>query len=129
VEDIAMTEPTTTKPELPAKPEFSDDDLALIGANRAMLRPWLTGNRILYEYLVIAFVFGLIAHVVGYWLRTSITGEPIRLVADLVYAMGGALWTGVVVVGFVQVFPDQKRAQIKRALAAVEARKRGKAKT
>ena len=43
------------------------------------------------------------------------------LVADLLYALGYALWTGVVVVVFVQVFPEVKRRQFKQALDAYEA--------
>ena len=52
------------------------------------------------------------------------TTEPLGLVADLFYALGYALWTGVVVVVFVQVFPEAKRRQFKQALAAYEAAQR-----
>jgi predicted homoserine dehydrogenase-like protein len=114
-------------PNVPrARPEFTDEELKAIGENAEMLKPWLTGDQILRSTLAIAFALGLIAHVVGYVLRLSAVGEPLRLVADLVYALGGALWTGVVVVGFVQVFPEVKRRQLKRALDAVEALKRDK---
>ena len=41
--------------------------------------------------------------------------------ADLPYALGWALWTGVVVVLFVQIIPEIKRRQIKRWLDAYEA--------
>jgi hypothetical protein len=57
---------------------------------------------------------GLAAHVGGYLLRSWVTTEPLLLVADLVYALGWALWTGVVVVVvFVQVVPEAKRRQLK----------------
>jgi hypothetical protein len=115
-----MTEPTNR----PAKPEFTDEELALIAENSAFIKPYLSGNRFLYEFLVIAFVLGLIVHVIGYWLRQSATGEPFRLIAELVSLMGGALWTGVVVIGFVQVFPEAKLRQLKRAMTEIEARKR-----
>ncbi len=115
-----MTEPT----KQPEKSEFTDEELALIAENSDLIKPYLSGNKFLYEFLVIAFVLGLIVHVVGYWLRLSITGEPFRLLAELVYSMGGALWTGVVVIGFVQVFPEAKLRQLKRAMAAIDARKR-----
>jgi hypothetical protein len=118
-----VTEQTRTRPQ---DQEFSDEELTLIAENEVFIRPYLTGNRFLYEFLVIAFVIGLVVHVLGYWLRSSLTGEPFQLVAELISAMGGALWTGVVVIGFVQVFPDAKRRQLKRALAAIEARKRRK---
>jgi hypothetical protein len=42
-------------------------------------------------------------------------------VVDLVYALGYALWTGVVVVLFVQVVPEAKRRQIFQALDAYDA--------
>lgn len=64
---------------------------------------------------------GLSAHVGGYLLRPSPPTEPLSLVADLPYALGYALWTGVVVAVFVQVVPEAKRRQIKRALDAYEA--------
>ena len=43
------------------------------------------------------------------------------MVADLLYTFGWALWTGVVVVVFLQVIPEAKRRQFKRALDAYEA--------
>jgi hypothetical protein len=51
-------------------------------------------------------VVGLAAHVGGYLLRSSVTTEPFALLADLLYALGWAMWTGVVVVLFVQVVPE-----------------------
>jgi hypothetical protein len=56
-----------------------------------------------------------------------LTTEPFALLADLLYAMGYALWTGVVVVVFVQVLPEVKRRQLKRWLDAYEAALREKA--
>jgi hypothetical protein len=41
--------------------------------------------------------------------------------ADLLYALGWALWTGVIVVIFVQIRPEAKRRQYKQALDAYEA--------
>jgi hypothetical protein len=79
------------------------------------------GQRILYWILGIGFVVGLAAHVGGFLLKSSTTTEPLLLVADLVYALGGVLWTGVVLVVFIQVYPETKRRQFKRALDAYEA--------
>jgi len=45
----------------------------------------------------------------------------VALVADLLYALGFSLWTGVVVVVFVQIWPEAKRRQYKQALDAYEA--------
>jgi hypothetical protein len=78
-------------------------------------------QRILHWSLRIGFVVGLAAHVGGYVLRSSVTTEPLVLVADLLYALGWALWTGVVVVVFVQIFPEAKRRQFKQVLDAYEA--------
>jgi hypothetical protein len=49
-------------------------------------------------------------------------------VADLLYALGWALWTGVVVALFVQIIPEIKQRQIKRWLDAYEATLREKAR-
>ena len=49
---------------------------------------------------------GLAVHVGGYALGSSVTTEPLVLVADLLYVLGYALWIGVVVAVFVQVFPE-----------------------
>jgi hypothetical protein len=100
---------------------FTDEELAAIGAYLPELRRSVAGQRILYRSLGIGFVVGLAAHVGGYLLRSSVTTTPLGLVADLFYALGWALWTGVVVVVFVQIFPEAKRRQIMRGLDAYEA--------
>jgi hypothetical protein len=110
---------------------FPDEELDA-GLDDPSVRVWMEehlpelrrsayGQRILYQSLGIGFVLGLAAHVGGYLLRSSVTTEPLVLVADLLYALGYALWTGVVVVVFVQVVPEAKRRQIKRTLDAYEA--------
>jgi zinc transporter ZupT len=104
------------------------ETLAWIGENLPLVRQSVSGQRILYSTLVTAFVVGLAAHVGGYLLKSSVTTEPLELVADLFYALGFALWTGVVVVVFVQVFPEVKRRQYKQALDAYEAARREKAR-
>jgi hypothetical protein len=53
--------------------------------------------------------------------QNLVTTEPLLLVADLLYALGWALLTGVVVVVFVQIWPEVKKRQYKRALDAYEA--------
>jgi hypothetical protein len=82
----------------------------------------------LYWILGIGFVVGLVAHVVGFLLKTSATTEPLLLVADLLYAFGWALWTSVIVVFFVQIWPEAKRRQLKRWLDAYDATRREKAR-
>ena len=81
----------------------------------------------MYWILGIGFVVGLAAQIVGFLLKTSATTEPLLLVADLLYALGWSLWTGVVVVFFVQIWPEAKRRQLKRWLDAYEAALREKA--
>lgn len=111
-----------------APPRFTDEELAWIGENLTELRRSVTEQRILYTSLGIGFSAGLIAHVVGYMLRSSATTVPLGLVADLLYALGWSLWTGVIVVLFVQIIPEAKRRQIERALDVYEAALRDKAR-
>ena len=95
---------------------FTDEELAWMAEHLPEVRRSAYGQRILYQSLGIGFVVGLAVHVGGYLLRSSVTTEPLGLVADLLYALGYALWTGVVVVLFFQVVPEVKRRQIKRWL-------------
>ena len=103
------------------------DVLVWMGEHLTELRRSVYGQRLLYQSLAVGFVVGLAAHVGGYLLRSSATTEPFGLVADLLYSLGFALWTGVVVVLLVQVVPEAKRRQIKRTLDAYEATLREKA--
>lgn len=48
---------------------------------------------------------------------------------DLLYALGLALWTGVVVVVFAQVIPEVKRRQITAFLDAYDAAQRDEVRT
>ena len=95
--------------------------LAWVGENLPQVRRSASGQRILYWSLGIAFVTGLAAHAGGFLLKSSAPAEPLALLADLLYALGWALWTGVVVVLFVQVFPEAKKRQYLQALDAYEA--------
>jgi hypothetical protein len=99
----------------------SQQVLAWVGENLTQVRRSVYDQRLLHWSLGIAFVVGLAAHVAGYALRSSATAEPLGLAADLVYELGYALWTGVVVVLFIQVIPEVKRRQFKQALDAYEA--------
>jgi hypothetical protein len=88
--------------------------------NLADLKRLVSGQRILHASLAIAFVLGLALQVVGYAIKSSEPQEPLGLIADLLYALGWALWTGVVVVVFVEIVPRAKRRQIKQAIDAYE---------
>ena len=118
----------TKKPESKDIPPMFTDERALAWMEEHLtdLRKSVSGQRILYESLVIGFVVGLIAQVGGYVLLSSVSGGFVGLLADLLHAFGWSLWTGVVVAVFVQVIPDVKRRQIKQALDAYEALRRDK---
>src|SRR5579859_7381486 len=90
-----------------------DAMLAWVGENLGLVRRTASGQRAMYWILGIGFVVGLAAHIGGFLLKTSTTTEPLSLVADLIYALGWALWTGVIVVIFVQIWPEAKRRQYK----------------
>jgi hypothetical protein len=108
---------------------FSDEELTWVREHLTQLRQSVSGQRIALQSLGIGFVLGLAAYVGGYALKASATTEPFKLVADLLYALGWALWTGVVVVLFVEIIPRAKQRQIKRALDAYEASLREKARS
>ena len=108
-------------------PMFTDERvLAWMEEHVMELRQSVSGQRILYESLVISFVVGLAAHVGGYALLASMPREPLGLLADLLHALGWSLWTGVVVAIFVQIIPEAKRRQIRQAIEAYEALQRDK---
>jgi hypothetical protein len=95
-------------------------EIAWAAANLPTLRRWVTGTRFLYQALAIAFVLGLIVHVAGYVLARSGLDEPVGLIADLLTNLGIALWTGTVLVGFVQVLPESQRRAAARLLERFE---------
>ena len=95
--------------------------LAWVGENLPYVRRTAVGQRPVYWILGTALAVGLAAYVGGFLLKSSATTEPLELVADLLYTFGWALWTGVVVVVFLQVIPEAKRRQFKLALDAYEA--------
>jgi hypothetical protein len=111
---------------------FTDEELDHMGLRdpnvRARIEEHLTefqqqasGQRPLYWILGIGFVVGLAVHVGGFLLKASARTEPLLLVADLLDALGWALWTSVIVVFFVQIWPEAKRRQLRRWLDAYEA--------
>jgi hypothetical protein len=118
---------------------FTDEELHVQGLDDPGVLAWMEehlprlrqsafGQRLLYQSLAVGFVVGLAAQIAGYLLRPSPPTEPLAVVADLLYALGWALWTGAVVVVFVQVVPEVKRRQVKRWLDAYEATLREKAR-
>jgi hypothetical protein len=92
-----------------------------VGENLPLVRRSASGQRPMYWILGTVLVVGLAAHVGGFLLKTWVTTEPWLVVGDLIYTFGWALWTGAVVVVFVQIWPEAKRRQFKQALDAYEA--------
>jgi len=91
-------------------------------------RQYLSGQRLLYQSLVISIILGLAAHVGGYVLLSSAPSGLLGLLADLLHALGWSLWTGAVVAVFLQIAPEVKRRQIKQSVNAYEALRRERAK-
>jgi hypothetical protein len=102
--------------------------LTWVGENLPDVRRSAYGQRILYWTLGVGFIVGLATYVGGYVLRSSVTTEPLEFVGDLLYTLGWALWTGVVVVLFLQILPKAKRRGYKQLLDAYEATLRDKAR-
>jgi hypothetical protein len=92
------------------------------------LRQDAYGQRILYQVLAIAFVAGFAAYVAGYLLRPTVTTEPFGFLADLLYTFGFALWTAALVAVLIDIIPNVKRRQIRRALEAYEVSRRASTK-
>ena len=107
---------------------FTNEELVWLGAHRTELRWSVAEQGFLRWSLGTAFVVGLAWHVGRYVLRAGAPAGPLGLVADLLYALGLALWTGAVVALFVQLFPEWKRRQIQGYLDAYEAALREKAR-
>ena len=104
--------------------EFDDAEIAYLGAHLGELRRSVAERRVLYWSLALGFILGLLSYLAGYVLKSTMTTEPLRLVSDLLYTLGIALWTGVVVVVFAQVIPEAKERQMTKVLDAYEAKLR-----
>ena len=98
--------------------------LTWVGERLPELRRSAYGQRSLYLALGISFAVGLVAYTAGYAIKTSVTTEPLGYVGDLLYTLGWALWTGVVVALYLQVIPAVKQRGYKRLLAEYEAARR-----
>jgi F0F1-type ATP synthase assembly protein I len=97
------------------------DARAWFEQHRADLRRNAYGQGFLYWTLAATFVLGLVGYVAGYLLRSTAPAEPAGLLADMLYTFGFALWTAAVIVVLLEVIPDVKRRQVRRALEAYEA--------
>ncbi len=121
--------PDVRIPDVGLDPRLNDPRVrAWFDEHAAEMRSYAYGQRVLYEYLAIAIVLGLVAHSAGYLLRAAATTDLLGLLADLLYTLGFALWTGAVIVVFIQLLPQAKRRQVRRALEAYEAAERDNAR-
>src|SRR5262245_46155104 len=126
-EASSMTQSSGTNEEPQPEPAVDADwwlrdpsSMAWMAQHVGGYRRAVSGHRYLYSSLIAAFVIGLALQVVGYFVRSSGLQEPLGLFVDLAYALGFALWTGVVVVVFVQVIPEAKEQQVTRSIVAYE---------
>ncbi len=119
----------TEGPEAQGVPlAFSKEEMDWYGAHLTELRRSFSEQRFRNRILWLSFVIGLAAHVAGYLIKASAATELIGLLGDLLYTLGWALWTGSVVVVFLQLFPEAKQRQVLQALDAYEAAVRDKAR-
>ncbi len=106
-------------------PMFADERAQeWMEAHLTELKQSVSGQRFLYQSLVVGFVLGLAAHVGGYAVLSSQPGGLLGLLADLLHALGWSLWTGVVVAVFVEILPEIKRRQVKQAVEEYDAWRR-----
>lgn len=122
---IEITERSgASAPSVDIDKAITEAELAWAAADLPLLRRWVTGTRFLYQAIAIAFVSGLVVHIGGYVLARSGLDEPAGLIADLLTNLGIALWTGGVLVVFVQVMPEAKRRAAVRLLEKYQAAQR-----
>ena len=101
---------------------LSDPDArAWFETHRERLRENAYGQGFLYSVLVVTFIVGLGGYVAGYLLKSTGPTEPLALLADMLYTFGFALWTAAVIVVLLEIVPEAKRRQVRRALEVYEA--------
>jgi hypothetical protein len=110
----------------PSEPDldslFADPDAAeWMKTHLAELRSSVAEHRFRKQLVWMGVLVGLVAHIGGYLVRASAPAEPLGLVADLLYSLGLALWTGTVVVVLVEIVPQAKERQILNAIDHYEA--------
>ena len=87
--------PDVRIPDVGLDPRLNDPRVRVwFDEHAAEMRSYAYGQRVLYGCLAIAIVLGLVAHSAGYLLRAAATTDLLGLLADLLYTLGFALWTG-----------------------------------
>jgi len=111
----------TVRPTDPSnRPAPTDEDVAWVASHLPELRRRLAGNEILYWWIGITVVLGLVANVAGFLWASVASSTADGLGAHLLQSLGAALWTGAVLVLLVQVVPDVQRRAAIRALHRYE---------
>jgi putative copper export protein len=110
--DHAQPSPTEETP--------SEAELDYIALHLDDLRRAVEGRTILYWWLLLGFLLGLIAHLAGYFIGAATSNTVVTLLADLLRSLGTALWTGCVLILFVQVWPDVQQRGARRRFALYE---------
>ena len=96
----------------------SEQELAYIAEHLPELRSRVASNEIRSGLLIVWFLVGLVANVVGFLWSTGAADTSTALLADLLRTGGTALWTGVVVVALTQYLPDSLKRKAARQLEA-----------
>ncbi len=112
-----MTDPTQPSPK---EETPSEAELNYVAPRLDELRRAVEGRSILYTWLLLAFLLGLIAHLAGYFIGVGTSNNVVALLAELLRSLGTALWTGCVLILFVQVWPDVQQRRARRLIALYE---------
>ena len=113
--------PMTDPPESSLIEETpSEAELDYVAPRLNELRRAVEGRTILYTWLLLAFLLGLIAHLAGYFIGAGTSNNVVLLLAELLRSLGTALWTGCVLILFVQVWPDVQQRRARGLLAMYE---------
>lgn len=111
-----------TEPLQPSKAEEtpSEAELDYVAPRLDELRRAVEGRTILYKWLLVAFLLGLITHLAGYFIGAGTSNAVVTLLAELLRSLGTALWTGCVLILFVEVWPDVQQRSARRRFALYE---------
>jgi hypothetical protein len=113
--------------DIEQRPRFTDEELTWIAGHRSELRRNVSERRYRSWILWLGLAIGLVVHIIGFQLKASTDGAAVAILAELLYALGFALWTGVVVVTLIDIIPAAKERQVSRWLDAAEEELRSRA--
>lgn len=99
-------------------PTISEDELEWVLDNRDRVQSLARGSRFQLQMLTMTFAIGLILYAIALLIGNDvIAGSPV--VADLLYNLGGTLWTSVILVFMLDIQVSWKRRQSERYLRQV----------